>query len=72
MIEYELSVNIVAESADAIENLLITVEAINSGKVNVGAIELLSISGLALSNQNQIKIADKYEHDSWLSPLAVE
>jgi len=72
MIEYELSVNIKAENEEAIENLLITVESINSEKINVGAVELLSISGLNISNKSKKKLVESYENDSWLSPLGVK
>lgn len=69
MIEYELLVNIKAENKEAIENLLITVESINTCKIGVGAIELLSISGLILSNKAQQGLVSQYEQDPWLSPL---
>jgi len=72
MIEYELSVNIKAENKEAIENLLITVESISTGKVDVGALELLSISGLSIANKHDSDVTSSYEHDSWLSPLTVE
>ena len=72
MIEYELSVNIKAENEEVIENLLITVESINSEKINIGAVELLSISGLNVSNKSNKKLAESYENDSWLSPLGVK
>jgi len=72
MIEYELSVNIKAENKEAVENLLITVESINTGKIDVGAVELLSISGLSIANEQDSDVTSSYEHDSWLSPLTVE
>lgn len=71
MIEYELSVNIQAENKEAIESLLITVESVNSSRVDINAVELLSISGLSLVNKQQV-LVNEYEQDSWLSPLRLE
>jgi len=80
MVEYELSVNIMAENEEAVENLFITVESINnqSDTIGVAAVELLSISGLKLSNKAKCNLnldteaVTEYEQDSWLSPLSVK
>lgn len=72
MFEYEMTVNITVENKEAIENLLITVESLNTEKLDISAVELLSISSLILTNNNQKVIVENYENDSWLSPLEIK
>ena len=78
MIEYELSVSIKVENKEALDNLLITVESLQSGLVTPSAVELLSISGEAIENESGIiavgnqQTVHNYEKDSWLSPLSVK
>ncbi len=78
MIEYELSVSIKVENKEALDNLLITVESLQSGLVTPSAVELLSISGEAIENESGIiavgnqHTVRNYEKDAWLSPLSVK
>jgi len=72
MIEYELSVNIKVENKEALDNLLVTVESLQSGEIEATAIELLSIKGLCLNTEKPDSVAEHYEQDSWLSPLSVK
>ena len=72
MFEYEMTVNITVENKEAIENLLITIESLNTEKLDISAVELLSISSLILTNDAQKEIVENYENDSWLSPLKIK
>lgn len=72
MIEYEMTVNIKVENKEAIENLLITVESLNTETFDVNAVELISISALSLSNDKHKGIINNYEQDPWLSPLNIK
>lgn len=72
MIEYEMTVNIKVENKEAADNLLITVESLNTGALDVNAVELISIRGLSLSNEKHKYIVNNFEHDPWLSPLRVK
>lgn len=76
MIEYELSVKMQVEDEAALENMLITVESLDYGVVNLCATELVNInlsdidSGKPLSTVKNI--TDEYEADSWMSPILSE
>lgn len=72
MIEYEMTVNIKVENKEAIDNLLITVESLNTEKLDINAVELISICALSLSNAKHNCIINNYEHDPWLSPLDIK
>ena len=72
MFEYEMTVNITVENKEAIENLLITIESLNTEKLDISAVELLSISSSTLTNDAQKVIVENYENDSWLSPLKIK
>lgn len=72
MIEYEMTVNIKVENKEAIDNMLITVESLNTEKLDINAVELISISALSLSNLKHKCIINNYEHDPWLSPLDIK
>lgn len=72
MIEYEMTVNIRVENKDTIDNLFITIESLNTVEANINAVELLSISGISLTNERQQSVINKFEQDPWLSPLSIK
>jgi len=76
MLEYELSVNIKVENEKVMDNILVTVESINSDVVNPCSIELVNVDILKLSEETfsckKDNVVKQYELDSWLSPIVVK
>jgi len=72
MIEYEMTVNIRVENKDLLDNLFVTVESLNPAQVDVNVVELISISGLSLTNEKQQSVISTFEQDPWLSPLSIK
>ena len=73
MLEYDVTLNVKVENKEMLENLVITVESVNSNMDKTCSINLLNLNisevKKVIYNHSKNKWTQQYELDSWLSPI---